>query len=200
MHVQKLLRRLVQYWPLFPHLLLVLLLVWGSAYFALASPIVSIACALFYVYLVDTEQKKWLRARLERIWKEEHAHTLHQESHGDSVETWLNVFLHACWPAWEAGPLCRTLEARLVELLEPKKVTLDRIRLGASPPLVRSCRIWLPRSQQDHEQLSACDTALDIDLSYVAGTSHYFTTLRSSTSHTYTCAFINLCIYVQLCT
>ncbi|KAI5064200.1 hypothetical protein GOP47_0020870 [Adiantum capillus-veneris] len=170
MHGRKLLRRILQYWPLFPHFFLVVLLLWLSSSFPLTCPLFAFASALFYLYIVDTEQKKWLRARLERTCREEERAHLHHCSQDDSVEAWLNVLLHACWPAWEAGPICRTLEARLVELLEPKNVVVERIRLGASPPLVRSCTMWLPRSDQHHhEGVEQCDAALDMDLSYVAG-------------------------------
>ncbi|KAH7442647.1 hypothetical protein KP509_03G097600 [Ceratopteris richardii] len=170
MRVRKVIRRLVHDWPLFPHLLLAFSLFWFCTFFSLVNPFVAIAGALFYIYTVDEQQQKWLRVRLERIWREEGPSQSHQSNHGESVQAWLNVLLRACWPAWEAGPLCRTLEARLVELLEPKKCTLERVNLGSSPPVVRSCTMWLPHSdQQHHDPLVKYDAFLDIELSYIAG-------------------------------
>ncbi|EFJ11302.1 integral membrane single C2 domain protein [Selaginella moellendorffii] len=151
-------------WPLFIHLLVIASAVWIAG-FAGFNFLVSILLSVLYLHSVDSVQKSRLRTQLQFQIDHESIRGV-QVSDSETV-TWFNILLQEGWPTFLERYLARNIIYLLdvnLNYYKPRavsKILVDRLRLGNSPPVVHSVKVYRNSSAGEH-------AVIEMDLSFVA--------------------------------
>ncbi|KAJ7539396.1 hypothetical protein O6H91_11G090700 [Diphasiastrum complanatum] len=151
-------------WPLFLHMIVALSAVWLAGYLQF-NFLFCLLSAILYLHSVDSLQKERLKSQIQHRVQQEQ--TLKLQVTNTETATWFNVLLQESWPSWLERYLSKAVADCLLFNLncyKPRavhKLLLDRLRLGSSPPVVHSVKVFRNSNSGDH-------TILEIDVSFVA--------------------------------
>ncbi|GBG66339.1 hypothetical protein CBR_g58829 [Chara braunii] len=151
-------------WPLFVHLVFVMALIWIAGKFQLNFLFV-FTWGVFYLWKVECKQRRRLADQIRRKLQQE----MEKRTPTTDSETldWLNALMEKMWPAFLEQYLSRSVADCLhinLNIYKPKalrKIVIDCLRLGTSPPLIKTAKVYRDPRNGDH-------AILEIEMSYVA--------------------------------